>query len=292
MRRKVIRLGTNSLLVSLPSSWTKMHGIRKGDEVEMHATPNHVRITSAQSARKNTVLALADDPAVAARQIKIAYKKGVDELEVQYSSPRAYSSALAELKNLIGFEVVESGKTRFRIKNIATGDAGDFGTVLRRVFLALLEMAESAEESCRTGSVDAKERVNAAECNNDRLTDFCKRLLNKQGADDVASMTRSYEILNDVERIADNYAEIAQTKAPKEVANTLGDVSAELRNIYELYYAFDSAKAAKMLERLKQLDNSAKSLLRTKNPAAAHHLTSIIRLLDEMSWAVLANSMR
>ncbi len=291
MRRKVIRLGTNSLLVSLPSNWAKRHGIRKGDEVEMSVTPNQVRITSSQSARKNTALALADDPAVAARQIKIAYKKGVDELEVQYNNPKAYSSALAELKNLIGFEVVESGKTRFKIKNIATGDAGDFGTVLRRVFLALLEMAESAEESCRTGGADAKERVNAAESNIDRLTDFCKRLLNKQGADDVAGITHSYSILKDIERIADNYAGIAQTKAPKEVANALCDANEELRAVYELYYSFDSTKAAKTLERLKQLDSSAKALMRTKNPASAHHLASIIQLIDEMSWAVMANSM-
>ncbi len=291
MRRKVIKLGTNSLLVSLPSSWVKRHGIRKGDEVEMAITPNQVRIISSQSAKKNTILVLADNPLVATRQIKIAYKKGIDELEVQYNNPKAYSSVLAELKNLIGFEVVESGKTRFKIKNIATGDAGDFGTVLRRVFLALLEMAESAEESCRIGSDDAKERVDAAESNIDRLTDFCKRLLNKQGADDVASITYSYSILKDIERIADLYAEIAKSKTPKEIANALCDVNVELRALYELYYSFDSAKAGKLLERLKQLDSSAKAILRSKNNTSAHHLASIIQLINEMSWAVLANSM-
>ncbi|MEM2915900.1 MAG: hypothetical protein QXT19_00875 [Candidatus Woesearchaeota archaeon] len=291
MRRKVIKLGANSLLVSLPSSWVKRHGIRKGDEVEMNITPNQVRITSSQAARKNTMLVLADDPTVAARQVKIAYKKGIDELEVQYNNPKSYSATLAELKNLIGFEVVESGKTRFKIKNIATGDAGDFSTVLRRVFLALLEMAESAEEYCRTGSADAKERVNAAEYNIDRLTDFCKRLLNKQGADDVAGITYSYSILKDIERIADSYIGIAQAKAPKDIVNALGDARAELRSLYELYYSFDSAKAAKTIERLKCLNASARALLRSKNPVVAHHLASIIQMLDEMSWAVCANAM-
>ncbi len=61
--------------------------------------------------------------------------------------------------------------------------------------------------------------------------------------------------------------------------------------MYELYYSFDSAKAAKTIESLKALEVSAQKMLRSKNPAAAHHATSIISILKEMSWAVCSHSL-
>ncbi|MEM4246724.1 MAG: AbrB/MazE/SpoVT family DNA-binding domain-containing protein [Candidatus Woesearchaeota archaeon] len=161
MRRKVIKLGKNSLLVSLPSRWAKQHGIKKGDEVEVSTNSSQVIITSKQAEKKNKIMVLAEDPEVAARQIKIAYKKGIDELEVQYENPKAYAAALSELKNLIGFEIVDSGKKYSRIKNIAIGEIEEFSVVLRRAFLSLLEMAESVEE-CAKGSKEAIEHVNVA----------------------------------------------------------------------------------------------------------------------------------
>lgn len=292
MRRKVIQLGANSLLVSLPSSWVKVHGISKGDEVEVNEAQSSITITSAKTAKKNRTLALSDNPELAARQINIAYKRGIDELEVQYENPKAYSAALEEMKNLIGFEVVESGKRRAVIKNIATGDAGDFSTVLRRTFLTLLEMAETAEECASKSSKDSVGHLKVAEHNIDRLTDFCKRLLNKQGMDDTSAVTMNYGLLKDIERIADNYSELAQAKITKDTAAMLGEIRIQLRALYELYYSFDQAKAAKLIEKSRQLEESAKSLLKSKNPVAAHHIAGIAQMLNEMSWAVCARSVQ
>jgi phosphate uptake regulator len=287
MGRKVIQLGENSLLVSLPSKWAKQHGIRKGDEVDVTAMQNSVIISSSKSAKKDRTLILADEPEVAARQIKIAYKKGIDELEVHFENPKAYSAALSELKNLIGFEVVESGKKHSRIKNIASGDVGDFSTVLRRVFLSLLGMAESVED-CAKGSKTALEHVKLAENDIDRLTDFCKRLLNKQGAEDNHSITMNYSMLKDIERIADHYSDIARLAVPKEAQDLLGSAREQLRAVYEIFYSYDNAKAAKFLKETKQLEASAEKALKNKSPAVAHHIASIIQMLNEMSWAVCA----
>ncbi|MEM4242832.1 MAG: AbrB/MazE/SpoVT family DNA-binding domain-containing protein [Candidatus Woesearchaeota archaeon] len=285
MRRKVIKLGENSLLVSLPSSWVKKHGISKGDEVEVSASPNHVVITSKQSEKKNRILALAEDPEIAARQIRIAYKKGMDELEVRYENPKAYAAAISELKNLIGFEVIESGKKYSRIKNIATAEAGDFSTVLRRVFLTLLDMAESTEE-CAKGSKDALEHVMLAENDIDRLTDFCKRLLNKQGAGENHEITMHYSLLKDIERIADSYAILAKSKIPRQVQVLLSQARTQLRAVYDLFYSYDHTRVANFLKELKQLDSSAEKMLREKSFVAVHHIAGIIKMLNEMSWAV------
>jgi phosphate uptake regulator len=291
MRRKVIKLGENSLLVSLPSKWAKQHGITKGDEVEVAEAQGRVTITTSKSAKKDRMIALSDQPIIAARQVNSAYKKGIDELELSFENPQAYSAALEEMKNLIGFEVVESGKKHSKIKNIATGDMGDFSTVFRRVFLTLLEMSENAEECARTGSKDALEQVKLAEHNINRLTDFCKRLLNKQGIGDISATTHSYGLLKDIERAADHYRALSSSKSSRDARALLVETHAHLRQMYELYYSFDSAKAAKTIESLKALEFSAQKMLKSKNPAAAHHAASIISILKEMSWAVCSHSL-
>lgn len=291
MRRKVIKLGENSLLVSLPSKWAKQHGIEKGDEVEVSEAHGRVTITTSKSEKKDCVIALSEHPVIAARQVNAAYKKGVDELELSFENPKSYSAVLEEMKNLIGFEVVESGKRHSKIKNIATGDIGDFSAVFRRVFLTLLEMSENAEECTRTGSNDALEQVRLAEDSINRLTDFSKRLLNKQGIGDTSATTHAYGLLKDIERIADQYLALSSSKASRDARALLAETHAHLRQMYELYYSFDSARAAKAIESLKALESSAQKMLKSKNPAAAHHAASIIHLLKEMSWAVCSHSL-
>jgi phosphate uptake regulator len=291
MRRKVIKLGENSLLVSLPSKWAREHGIRKGDEVEVSEAQGRVTITTQKSAKKDRVIVLSEHPAIAQRQVNAAYKRGIDELEVHFENPKAYAAALEEMRKLIGFEVVESGKNHGKIKNIATGDVGDFSTVFRRVFLTLLEMSENAGECARTGSGDALEQVKLAENNINRLTDFCKRLLNKQGIGDISATTHSYGLLKDMEHIADHYLALSSSKSSRDAAALLAETHAHLRQMYELYYSFDSAKAAKTIESLRVLEASAQKLLRSKNPSAAHHAAGIISILKEMSWAVCSHSL-
>ncbi|MEM4246723.1 MAG: hypothetical protein QXF14_00145 [Candidatus Woesearchaeota archaeon] len=115
--------------------------------------------------------------------------------------------------------------------------------------------------------------------------------MNKQGAEDNNTLTMNYGLLKDIERIADHYSSIAQTRMPKEAQGFLTQARAQLRMVYELFYSYDHAKAGKLLKELKQLDSSAEKLLRGKSPLAVHHIAGIIQMLNEMSWAVCARSM-
>jgi phosphate uptake regulator len=284
MRRKVIKLGTNSLLVSLPSKWVQQQGISKGDEVEVEATPSTIRITASKAAAKAATLALSDNPALAVRQISAAYKRGIDELGITYENPKAAAAALAELKNLIGFEVVESGKHSCRIRNLAHGELGDVGTILRRVFLSLLDMAETAEDAIRTGSEESRAHVALAEETIDRLTDFCKRLLNKHGLEDIPATTYTYSLLKDIERLADTYSELSQSKAAR-IQPLLADIRKALRELYELTYSNDPSRTAKIITDIQKLKRAAVSS--AYPPAATAQAQAIVRILDEMLWSVV-----
>lgn len=290
MQRKVIKLGQNSLLISLPSKWVKQHGISKGSEVNVEVTPQYVLISSPKTMQKTKSLQLSDDPKLASRQVNIAYKRGVDELELNYTNPKSYEAVLEELQYLIGFEVVESRKHSCRIKNIASGEMGDLNTVLRRAFLALLEMAESTEEHAKTKSADAAEHVALSEKTLDKLTDFCKRLLNKHGAADIPTTTMLYGVLKEIEHVADHYSELVHAPINKELLPVLSETKAQLRDLYELFYNFDKERASSWLVKIKNAETAARSVL-NKNPLATHHVLAIIQTLNEMSWPVYAKAL-
>ena len=40
MKRKINRVGPNTLTVSLPSKWAKRYGLRKGDEINLEEQTN------------------------------------------------------------------------------------------------------------------------------------------------------------------------------------------------------------------------------------------------------------
>lgn len=290
MKRKIIKLATNTLVVSLPSKWAKQHGIKKGDEVHVQESPHALIVSSEQAAKRKFALKLGDNPDFAARQINIAYKRGFDEVEVQYENPKAYSKMVQELSSLIGFELVHSGKRTATVKNIAGSELENFDAVLRRAFLSVLEIAEATEAYAKTHSEEALDQVNAGEDNVDKLTDFCKRLLNKHGATDIAQTTLLYGLLKDLERIADQYVEITRVTFPKNFLPALADTHKLLRALYELFYDYDTKKSEETLEKLKHLKNHSQILLKERHAAAAHHIATIAGMLNEMSWTIYARS--
>jgi phosphate uptake regulator len=288
MRRKIIKLATNTLVVSLPSKWAKEHGIKKGDEIDITEYPNSLIITSGQTAQRRATLTLGS-PRFAARQINMAYKRGYDELEVSYEDHKAYAEMLKELPNLIGFDVISSGKKQCTVKNIASGEIENLDSLMRRSFLTVLDMAEAAEQHAKDHSDSTAEHIALCEQNVDKLTDFCKRLLNKHGASDIARTTLLYSLLRDIERAGDQYSTMPEITVPKELLPALSGTRALLRMLYELFYQPDAAKADEFLEKLSLLGNNMKILLKnTRHAAAAHRIMTITELLGEMSWAVYA----
>ena len=87
MQRKVIKQGTNTLMVSLPVKWTKKTGITKGDYLNLLEDQNTLLISKGEtrtiikkteikikSTYKNTLIRAI---------IGNLYKKGYDQIEIK-----------------------------------------------------------------------------------------------------------------------------------------------------------------------------------------------------------------
>ncbi len=112
--RRVQRLGTSSLVVTLPKEWVRMVGLKPGDEVyvviegqSVHVIPKSVAAGLARSAEVD--LSRLPKGISITRLISCAYVTGVDRLLIKGASWEAGLEARSVASRLTGVDVTSSG---------------------------------------------------------------------------------------------------------------------------------------------------------------------------------------
>ncbi len=246
MKRKVIQLAHKTFVVSLPSKWVKKLGIKKGDELEVDDSGKSLSIAT-QSKSKSTVSIHLNGPEeLMRRRINTAYKRGFDELELTYDDPKAIKAIQKELDLLLGYEIVKHGEKHCIIKCIANTLEEEYDVILRRIFLMLLEMGEESLKAIKNKEFDRLNEIALLEHTNDKLTNFCKRVLNKNCSQ---NSIMQYCIVRELERIADSYAKIctnmqeSKLKASRETILFYEKTNNLVREFYDLFYDFKEDRA-------------------------------------------------
>ena len=88
MKRKVNRVGQNTLTVSLPSKWVKKNQIRVGDELEIEEEPKRLTIHSGKTRKKiNKAVINLDNfnKVMLNRHLIELYRQGVEEIVLKFS---------------------------------------------------------------------------------------------------------------------------------------------------------------------------------------------------------------
>ncbi len=235
MKRSVIQLATNTLVVSLPSKWAHQQGLKKGDSVEVQEQEQGLVIAADKaSGERKKVLQAGALKVMLGRAIGALYKAGFDEIEVQFEEKAQLDSIQEVLRRTcIGFEIVEQSRTRVVAKEISKAEAGEFDKVLRQAFMFVLSMADDTLDAAKKKDQAGLDAIPLMDSTVNRYTDFCRRLLNKQHHTLSGPL---YYLSEQIERIGDLYAELAPTLHDEKEIKLLGDVNAFLRQYYETYY--------------------------------------------------------
>lgn len=269
MEKKLIAQGPKnrkSYTVTLPLGWVKQQGLDKTKTVDLEIVNNQI-IIKADKEEKDCRLVDADKAEDALMKvIQSAYRLGINELKIIYSKPelRKYISQIINTK-LIGYEIVEQTKNMLRIKDITKESAEEFRTVLRRIFLLLIELTKLPEE------------VSELDNNLKKLTNYCQRLLIKKGHLEYKKVPFYYMLLDQLEKLSDEYTWIYQTKIPDQ--KFLNQLNSYLEKIYHLYYKFDLEKFNKYQHNTYLIKNK---LRKQKNI----HLHNIARQLNSITGTI------
>lgn len=286
MERKVIQLAGKTLVVSLPSKWAKKYGIKKGDTLFIEEKEKSLAVKTSKAVDiEKMQLSLEGPFEFIKRNVDVAYKKGVDELRLDFNDPKIKKVVSGVLDSTMGFEIISQGEKSCTIKSVATAVEGEFDNILRRVFLTLLSMAEESYDAVSKSQLSRLDEIASADSTINKLTNFCKRILNKKGYSSSKHTNYIYCIVWEIERIGDEYRRACREisgqkkKISKDVLEIYKETNVMLRDFYNLFYKFDQKKGLAFTNKKEILMKKARQMIAKKSGADSvllHHLANII----------------
>ncbi len=245
MKRRLIQIGKSTLLLSVPRDWVKSNNLAKGDEVELNTDQDKLSVVCNSRVTKQRLgLDISGYKGMLPRLIYGLYRAGYDELELNSQDPSQIDKVKAIIwKEAVGYEIMEQKGDKCTIVNI-TGKFDDFDHLLRRLFLVTLTLADEAAAGLGKGG-SSMEHVVYLEEENNRLATMLIRAVNKYGSFGFKKLGPLYYIIQELERIGDQYKYIAQNFIGRESQSAklvttaiLSQAGQLLRSVYELFYNF------------------------------------------------------
>lgn len=211
MKRKVIKLGTATNVVSLPSQWIKKYGIRAGDEIDVNEQGKNLTISTKKDiSGERKVIIVEKSQEFLNRFISIPYQYGYDEIEVRFEDPSVIPLIQEHINLLLGFEIVDQGEKHVIIQMVAKGIEGDFDKLLRRFMLILVNMSKEIAAAVTNKDKNKLVEISSMEKITNKLSNFCARMLNKHGYEDTRKTNFLFCFSWAAEQIGDSLRDICK----------------------------------------------------------------------------------
>ncbi len=252
MRRKLVKIGESTLMLSLPREWVIANNLHKGDELEVEMDQDKLYVWSDSRVRKEKLsMDVTRFRESLPRLLYSLYRMGVDELELKSNDPKLIDTVKSIIwKETAGFEIIDHDASHCKIVCVS-GKMEDFQNILRRLFLVTLTMGEESIAAIKKHG--GMENIIYLEQENNRLANVLIRAVNKYGSHGFKKIGPLYYLLQELERIGDQCKFLAQfvlekmkfSFSPFALRLFERSVSA-FRKTYELFYAIDQEKTAEI----------------------------------------------
>ena len=159
MKRKLNKVGNNTLTISLPMKWVKQHSLKPGDELTLVEEDRNLLLSMDQPLRKVKRATLDLDKfnkMMVNRFLQELYRQGVEEIVIRYTRPdlvdykskgRKYVPVTQYIKKVIerfiGLEITSQTKGKIVIQSLMTHDEEEkIDVIKRRIFYLIKEYLE------------------------------------------------------------------------------------------------------------------------------------------------------
>ena len=288
MKRKVIQLAGRTLVVSIPSAWASKYKIKKGDEVDISDDGTSLKITTSQKESGNKKISIdlsSTTRSIARAAISGLYKRGYDEITVNYNSKEVYDAIIEKKKEvLLGFTLHEISNDKLVLDSFTHDSPKEFENSLRRAFLVTMSMGENLLDAIRSNDFKNLKNIKTSENTNNQLTSFCERLINK-GFVSQEEASFFYVICWNLEKACDPYLEIANLleenknmKLSPDVISLFEEVNAFLRGFYDALYNYSTEKIARLEDKKKKIMDKAKVAYKNKSSTECQIINNLFEI--------------
>ncbi len=250
MRRKVVKHGTATLTVSLPSKWVKQYNVKAGEELEVVPTGKDLRISiQKEPVLKKTELTLSrEDARTIDKILKNFYRAGYNEIKINFQRNESLMKVKQVLGVLIGFEVVEQSSKSCLIQNVSPNIQLDFDTVFRKCFRLILLEYDFLLQNINTKQREQPEIFEQMNHDLNKFTYLCQRMLFQSPSLSPELQTSYYTLLSKLLRTSRNCVEMYKLLFSKkrilsrEVVLYLKDAQKLFNDSYQAIFQHDLSK--------------------------------------------------
>jgi phosphate uptake regulator len=299
MKRKIIKLAEKTLVISLPTEWIELNSLEKGDELELTYLDDKLLLSPLKSKQllKTTNLDIKDlSERVLRWTISALHKQGFDEINIFNYTEEQVKIIEDLITNLfIGFIIKEKTNLKLIVGQIAITDASEFEATLRRAFRQIVNMMNELQTSLKTNNTTSLTKQLDLEHENNKLTNFCERLLNRTLKEKEKGHFW-YIIAWNLEKIADIFKYIAQEYkiAPKlnqEQVKIISEINQYVESYYAFFYNFSFNKLIELDEQKKKLLLNLRQEMISDNKDTIilmHQLSNLLTSISDLSSSTIA----
>ena len=291
MKRKIVKQGAATMMISLPSKWIKKNELLKGDEIDLDEKDNDIIISTSENkkARKEITIKLTDKNKGNIKNVLThLYRRGYDKIIFENFDLSDFKEIKRSTRLLLGFEITEKDGDKCVLENISEPSESKYDVMLRKVFLIIEEQFDVIINDFETGKYNELEEIEDGRVNADKFVVFCRRLLLKEKYEKEALL--GWELLTFLMHIHHasyylyKYADENKVKVDKNAIKLLRDLKGYFGLLYDAYYDKDINKIHKINEQrkkyqfgecLKLIENSS-----GKNSVVFSHIREIFRLVQ------------
>ena|SRR3989344_1828500 len=283
MKRKIVRHGSSSLTVTLPIKWIERYKLKKGDEIDIEESGSNLIVSTKEESSPKKKIIKKDSYPFNKNNLSHLYQLGYDEIEIEIEDSKMIDEIKERLPYCTGYEIIDQKNNTLFIKSIVTTLDSEFDNLFRKTFLLTEEMGKEIISIVESNNFDKIKEIRNLESINNKFSDICIRILNKRGYKIQNRTMQIYEVVKDLEKIADEFKYICdfltkEKKLNKNLLNSLKDTVNYFTIFYKLFYTHEKKLKEEIYSKRKSLlDNLLKQIQSAKGKEALfiHYLINI-----------------
>ncbi|MBI4980059.1 phosphate uptake regulator PhoU [Candidatus Woesearchaeota archaeon] len=289
MKRKIIKLGQATYVMSLPSAWIRENKLDKGDYLEVAEEEGVLKLSSGQVKKGKTLqlnITKLNDK-LTAGNIETAYLLGYETVELIHNptisvyshvlrpkKERKSTELLQELVNqkLIGMEIVEQSEKRTVIKDLGAGvDTESAQNIFNRILFLLSSQAAEVLSGLKAHDKDKLKVIQPSFSNTRRFILYYSRLLSmvSYSREEVKirnNITEHFNTVNSSYKSIVNMAlSLEKINYSKNALFTLELINNHLRDLRDLCLNYNLDKAIELLNNRERVWNEGYAQKATVN---------------------------
>jgi len=220
MKRKIIKLGDTTHVISLPAVWFRDNELGAGDELEVEIAGPDLRVSTKKdpNLEKITLYLKNLSKSSIAAHLKAAYVKGYGEIKLIVGDGSAIETVQDIFSSMIGFEIIEQAKDIVIIKDLSYEGEISPIMIIKKCFAIISSCSEDGLKAVKNGDKKVLSELKERDFVLNRFINFYLRKIiqNKWVVEKDSKLLFSF--INLLEYLGDHYSNMSKALSKQDDA--------------------------------------------------------------------------